>query len=212
MIRRLLKLSKKINVGKLTDFLIVVLVLIALILGYKIYRQSPQSFNILKERASSLTSRISLPKLKRKEPPQTAKPQEVPSARVFPPDFTEEEKIVLVPQTDDVPKDEHLKWDETLRKIAQKADFLTLYRYADDCFGKPVVFKAKRGEGIKVKNVDESEITLGMGEQNWTIPPKGEAVIRPEFKLLPEMTTKGASYGYGCGFYESAPSGLFFVE
>jgi hypothetical protein len=130
--------------------------------------------------------------------------------RKFPEDFTEEEKLALVPQTDDIPKDIHRRWDETIRVIAESTETLTLEKFGDDCFGRPTVVKTGIGRKIKVVNPQNSEITLGMGERAWTIPANSSLEISPEFKILPDFKDV-FSYGYGCGA-AAAPSGLFFVD
>lgn len=135
------------------------------------------------------------------------------SKRKYPSHFTEEMILTLVPQTDEVGKEEHRRWDETLREIAEDADTLRLYKYENDCFGDPLVMRVKRGEAISVKNDADSEITFGMGEQNWNIEAGGTIEIVPEFEIYPETKLEENPYGYGCGGpFENAPSGLFLVR
>lgn len=133
--------------------------------------------------------------------------------RQYPPGFTEEMKIVLVPQTDEVGKEEHREWDVTLREIAEDADLLRIYDYKEDCFGDPLVFRTKRGEEISVKNDTQRQMSFGFDEQMWEIAPGETIHIIPEFEIYPEFKLEENPYGYGCGgSFENAPSGLFLVR
>ncbi len=134
----------------------------------------------------------------------------VQTSREYPPDMTEDEKLALVPQTDQVSREEHRRWDETIKRIAAETDTLTLVMVGSDCFGRPSVLKTGISESINVYNSTDAQITLGMGDQRWDIPAKGTTTIRPEFKILPDFKDY-FSYGYGCGSSD-APSGLFFVS
>lgn len=51
--------------------------------------------------------------------------------RQYPPDFTDAEKIVLVPQTDKVNREDHWKWDDTVVEIATEAEVDAAVRFLE---------------------------------------------------------------------------------
>jgi len=149
---------------------------------------------------------------KTREEPETIQQPEViwDQQRQYPADFTDNEKIVLVPQTDDVPRPAHVKWDTTFQEIAEDVDTLKLVTVGSDCFGRPSVLKTEMGSPINVENTTEADISIGMGEQSWSVPARATITITPVFKILPDFKNYFV-YGYGCGF-PSAPSGLFYID
>lgn len=180
--------AKKID--KILNLIIIVLSLLSLILAIKLYW--PANF------------KLKLPSLNL---PQVS--QAPTAGRIFPADFTDDEKLALVPQNQDAPSADAERWFTTVLKIGAKADKLTLLSQNGDCFGRPTVFKVVPGTPFLVYNPGSTEVTLGMGEQTFKVAAGQTVSINPVFEA-PEGGGS-FSYGYGCGQQE-APSGLFLVE
>ena len=130
--------------------------------------------------------------------------------RKFPEDFTNDEKLALVPQTDDVPRQLHLDWDRVIQEIAEDVEALELVPSGNDCFGRPTVLHVSLGQKVRVVNKSETDLSIAFGEQSWDVPFGREVEISPVFEILSDFKDY-FSYGYGCGANDS-PSGLFFVD
>lgn len=85
--------------------------------------------------------------------------------------------------------------------VAQGAEFINV----TDCDSSPLVFKAKLGSDIKLKNDGNGEIVL-IHDQNHTyrVAPNSTKTIKADFGMGPAL------YGYGCNT-SNGPAGFILV-
>lgn len=169
-----------------------ILILTAMGLGYAIYKQKSGS-------SSDVLSENRFDNLKQGEIQATSKNQRdegngsttvnlLPSAEEL--GISEDERAVLdhpVKDASEVDKQRHL---DLVQKLAKEAPILDITTCS---VSSPVVFKAKYGEEISVKNDDDSAHTILFDAENTVyIPANSTMNVTPNFQHGP------GTYGYGC--------------
>jgi len=133
-------------------------------------------------------------------------PKETPSTwgrnREFPPDFTEEDRIILTEQFHDYERvnekmdEDYLRFLTLLKTYISYSSILEVVQYKNDCFVHPVLIAVKTGQAITVKNNNGISVNMGIGGEDWYIPEYGEVIVYP--KLIEEVENQKI-WGYACG-------------
>jgi len=105
-----------LNARRIQSLLTIILIAIALVLGYAIYSQ-----------------RIA------NQPKLTPERSLSPLPKLLPSDLTEQEKTLLNPPSSDVPQEERDKHDALAAKLSKESDSLDIA----DCHSNPLVVRAK---------------------------------------------------------------------
>jgi len=148
------------------------------------------------------------------------RPQQIPQAtpnkwgrnRDFPPDFSEEEKILLTGQLHDYERtteeldDAYLRFLSLFKTYVSHDPTIRIIRYKGDCFAQPVVLGIKGGQAVTIRNDNDEWASLGVGGESWDVPPHDTLIVYP--KLIAEVE-KQTFWGYACG--ELGMAG-YFVE
>lgn len=135
---------------------IIILIVIALILGYAIYNQ--QKVNISKNTATK---------------PLTATP--VP----FPANLTEDEKFILNPPPATASAEIKKKHADTVAKLAKEEDNLEI----KDCQPTPLVLQVKQGTEFTIQNKDSSPHKIIFdSDHHYVLPANGSKTIKADFK------------------------------
>ena len=166
--------------NKILTIVVVLLVLVAIILGYSIYKQrfgtgSSGKSEQIKEQASVDSSS------------ESQNPY-LPSAEEL--GITSEELAALDFPTSDASINEKNNHIDVVRGAAKEAPYLDITKCE---IADPVVLKIKESEGMKVRNQDSVTHTLVLdADTKFIIPAGATEQIKPDFLHGPGI------YGYGC--------------
>lgn len=132
-------------------------------------------------------------------------PEETPSAygrnREFPPDFTEEEKILLTQPyhdyertTEEMDK-EYERFRDLFKTYVSRGSTVDVIRYKDDCFFRPVILGVRSGQAVTIVNNTDIGTSPGLGGESWEIGPFEKRTVYP--KLVPEVENQ-TYWQYSC--------------
>lgn len=133
--------------------------------------------------------------------------------RDFPPDFTEEEKIILTEQYHDYERTsiemdkayEHFL--ELLTTYRSRIPELTIIKYKEDCFVRPVILAIKSGQAVILKNINDTSVGLGVGGEQWNVPAFESITVYPKLR---EEVLNQVYWGYSCS--DKGLAGYFVKE
>jgi len=158
--------------------LIVVLMLIAFVLGYLIYKQKAGTDTNTATESKVVGSKV-----------QTSK-REGENMRPTPQGLTDEEKQALNPPERNATNEEKSQHYNIVANLAEEADFLDINKCEK---ADPMVMSLKLKQDFKITNDDSVEHTLIIDEKTrYTIPPGKTITANANFQY-----GRGA-YGYTC--------------
>lgn len=173
---------------KMIDIANILLILfIAAIIAYRFY---PKQF--LSNRQSSITGTGASPE------------SSWGRNREFPDDFTDEEKLILTEQKHDYERvtdeDQRIyeKYLELLRTERDRGGKISVFRYGEDCFAKPVVVEMDYGSKLTLVNTGKEPLNIGIGKGNWDLAPEQQIAVTPEFD---NIKIGENLQGYSCSPY-----------
>jgi hypothetical protein len=121
--------------------------------------------------------------------------------RVFPEDFTENESLILTEQKHDyerVTEEDQKTYDKylsLLKSERSKKREISVFRYGNDCFARPVIVEMPYGNKLTVKNTGSEKLNIGIGKGNWDLAPEEQIAVTPEFDNIKEGENL---QGYSC--------------
>ncbi len=195
--------SKKGLLERFLDVSIVLLLVVIVFLSLRIFKNSDYFENFKEGTLKSFAF------LKKDNGDKSPTSKTASSNRKYPDYITEDQKVVLRPQSNDQSTEDTIYWSDLVNKLATSSNKLTLRKYGEDCFGEPVVLKLDANQKVQLVNDNNSEITLGYGDKSWRVPAKSSLDIN--FDLAPLESNQDNMLGYGCG-NSNEPSGLVLVE
>lgn len=152
------------------QFLTALLIIIALILGYAIFKQSNDKQATLIPSPSSY--------LAAKSNPSSAS-SSAKQRRELPANLSDDEKALLNPPAPDAPKEEKDKHFALVVKLAQEAPALELNQCSKP---QPIDLKLKQNQPFQVNNSDTADHTIVIDQNHhYLIPAKGSIKITPDF-------------------------------
>lgn len=180
---------------KFVDYFVVLLVLSALVLIFRLIERDNTDVDFI---------------------PQGV-PRETPTAfgrnREFPPDFTEEEKIILTEQYHDYERTtiqmdkDYERFLELLKSYRSYTPRLTLISYKDDCFGRPAILVLSEGEELTITNSGDKSVEIGINGGQAVIGPNETVNLPMKFVEFEENQT---IWGYSCS--QKGLAGYFIKE
>lgn len=141
--------------AKITRLILtIILIIVALVLGYLIYLQR-------------FPNHPSAPK-----PTLTSLPKLLPS------DLTEEERILLIPPATDAPRFEKDKHDALAEKLSKESDTLDI----TNCRSNPLVLRARINQNLTVKNEENLDRKLIFDDDHqYPIPKNSTTTLKVDF-------------------------------
>ena len=140
---------------KSSKFKVIILILVALILGYAIYNQQ---------------------KAKTSPAPST---RESSQSQIIPSTLTEDEKFILNPPSEDASQSAKDKHRDTVAKLAKEGSKLEI----KDCKPDILVLQAKQGSPITIQNKDSVPHKIIFdSEHYYGVEANGKTTIKAEFK------------------------------
>jgi hypothetical protein len=133
--------------------------------------------------------------------------------RTFPPDFTDEEKILLTEQKHDYERTnanleaDYQKYLDIRDSLPVRSSTITIIKYKDDCFVRPVIIKVWPDQKLLIKNPNDTSVNLGMNGLLWDIPANQDLLVTLKLK---ETQTNQIYWGYSCSQYGLA--GYFVLD
>jgi len=147
---------------------IIVLAVIALVLGYVLWRQARPAV------APALSTEILLESTS--------------------PGASNTQFDVLNPPSPDASPDEHARFFEEVQRLAREADFVDI----SDCTPNPQVLQVKYGSTITFRNQDTAEHTITHNPQyQFVIPPGGTKEVAADFGRGPGLYGYGCESSSG---------------
>lgn len=153
--------------------LVVILVIVALGLGYAIYAKKYAKTAVPSEQTGNQNT-------------QTNNNQQ--NTQTQPKELTADEKIIFSNPGPNTSKEDLALFSSTIAKLAVPGDTVTV----NNCTATPQVLKMKYGSKFTVKNAGTAEIHFGFGTDRTLIAPGASAQLTANYK-------NGAGiYGFGC--------------
>ena len=150
-----------LNARRIQGLLTIILIAIALVLGYAIYSQ-----------------RIA------NQPKLTPERSLSPSPKLLPSELTEQEKTLLNPPSSDAPQEERDKHDALAAKLSKESDSLDI----TDCHSNPLVVRAKINQDLTLKNKEDIDRKLIFdADHQYSIPKNSTTTIKVDFGKGPGL-------------------------
>lgn len=124
--------------------------------------------------------------------------------RIFPDNFTDEEKLILTEQKHDYERvtgedqEVYEKFLGLLKTERSRVRKISVSRYGDDCFARPVIVEMNYGEKLTFVNTGKELLNIGIGKGNWDLASEEQIEVTPEFD---NIKIGENLQGYSCSPY-----------